>query len=60
MPKIDINGVIREMTVEEIAELEALNAQIPNTPTREELEDRIASLEAALTTLISQYKLTNE
>lgn len=52
MPKIDINGIVREMTVEEVAELEAINAQIPNTPTREELEDRIKMLEEALNLLL--------
>ena len=43
MPKININGVTREMTPEEVAELEALAATMPEpTPTPEE---RIAELE---------------
>ena len=43
MPKININGITREMTPEEIAELEALAATMPEpTPTPEE---RIAELE---------------
>lgn len=29
MPKININGIIREMTAEEVAELEAMQAEIP-------------------------------
>jgi uncharacterized protein involved in exopolysaccharide biosynthesis len=55
MPKIDINGIIREMTAEEVAEMEALNANIPVIPSREqELEDRIANLEAALAALLNR------
>lgn len=50
--KININGITREMTAEEIAEMEAQAAQIPTTPTREELEDRIAMLEEALNLLL--------
>ena len=38
--KININGITREMTPEEIAELEAMQAQIPEpTPTPEERLD---------------------
>lgn len=56
MAKIDSNGTVREMTPEEIAEMEALNAQIPVIPSREqELEDRIARLEAALAALLNQH-----
>lgn len=29
MPKIDINGVVREMTAEEITEMERLQAEMP-------------------------------
>ena len=44
MPKININGVTREMTAEEVAEMEALAAEMPTPePTPEE---RIAALEA--------------
>lgn len=38
--KININGITREMTPEEIAELEAMQAQMPEpTPTPEERLD---------------------
>lgn len=37
MPKININGVTREMTPEEIAEMERMAAEIPQPePTMEE------------------------
>ncbi len=40
MPKININGITREMTPEEIAELEAMRAQMPEpTHTPEERLD---------------------
>lgn len=43
MPKININGVAREMTAEEIAELERMQAQTPApTPTA---EDRLTDME---------------
>ena len=46
MPKINVNGITREMTAEEIAELERLAAEIPTPePTPEE---RLAAMEAAL------------
>lgn len=51
MPKICINGFVREMTAEEIAEMERMNAERPEpaqTP-----EERIADLEAALELLLS-------
>lgn len=49
--KICENGIIREMTAEEIAELEALAAEQPAPePTPEE---RIAVLEEALNMLLS-------
>ena len=49
--KICENGIIRDMTAEEIAELEALAAEQPApelTP-----EERIATLEEALNMLLS-------
>lgn len=50
MPKININGITREMTADEVAELEALAAQMPQPqPTAEE---RIAELEKALDMLL--------
>lgn len=51
MPKININGITRDMTAEEIAEMEALAAQMPDMP--EPIEDRLAELEAALNLLLS-------
>ena len=51
MPKININGVTREMTAEEIAEMERMQAEMPTpeaTP-----EDRIAALEEALEMILS-------
>jgi hypothetical protein len=49
--KIYENGIIRDMTVEEIAELERLAAEQPAPePTPEE---RIATLEEALNMLLS-------
>lgn len=54
MAKICINGIVREMTAEEIEGMEIINAQIPNTSSKEqELEARIASLEAALNLLLN-------
>lgn len=42
MPKININGITREMTPEEIAELEAMQAQMPEpAPTPEERLDTL-------------------
>ena len=48
--KICENGIIRDMTPEEIAELEALAAEAPaQEPTA---EDRLTALEAAMLELI--------
>lgn len=46
MPKININGVVREMTADELAELERLAASIP--PPEPTPEERIAALEEEL------------
>ena len=46
MPKINVNGVTREMTAEEIAEMERLAAQMPTDEQTQ--EGRIAQLEEAL------------
>ena len=46
MPKININGITREMTPEEIAEMERLAAEMPKidrTP-----EERMEAMEEAL------------
>lgn len=46
MPKININGIVRDMTAEEVAEIERLAAEMPAPePTPEE---RIAKLEEQL------------
>ena len=50
MPKININGITRDMTAEEIAEMEALAAEMPEA--QQTAEERIAALEAALTALL--------
>lgn len=46
MPKININGITRDMTPEEIAEMERMAAEMPEPePTQDE---RIAALEEEL------------
>ena len=46
MPKININGITREMTAEEVAEMERMQAEMPMPePTPEE---RMTEIEAAL------------
>ena len=46
MPKININGIVREMTPEEIAEMERVEEDSPTPePTP---EDRMNEIEAAL------------
>jgi hypothetical protein len=44
MSKIDINGVVREMTAEEIAEMERMAAEMP--PPQPTAEERLSALEA--------------
>ena len=58
MPKININGVTREMTPEEISEMERLTAEMPMPePTPEErlakLEEENSYLKEALEMLLS-------
>ena len=58
MPKININGITREMTPEEIAEMERMQAEIPVPEmTAEEMirqqAQKIAELEEALNLLLS-------
>ena len=51
MPKININGITRDMTPEEIAEYERMAAEFPTPePTPEQ---RISDLEEALALLLS-------
>lgn len=47
MPKININGVTREMTPDEIAEMERLAAEMP-TPEPTPEERRMDEIEMAL------------
>ncbi len=44
MPKININGVTREMTAEEVAEMETLQAAMPAPELT--MEERVADLES--------------
>lgn len=58
MPKININGITREMTPEEIAEMERLSAEMPAPEmTAEEMirqqAQEIADLKEALNLLLS-------
>lgn len=58
MPKININGVTREMTAEEIAEMERMAADMPlPDPTPEErlakLEEENAHLKEALNLILT-------
>ena len=48
--KIDENGVIRDMTAEEIADFERQQAELP--PPEPTPEERIAALESAFTALL--------
>lgn len=50
MLKININGITREMTAEEIAEMEAMAAEMPEA--QQTAEERIAALEEALAALL--------
>lgn len=43
MPKININGVTREMTADEIAEMERMQAEMP--PPEPTPEERLAAIE---------------
>lgn len=57
MPKININGITREMTAEEVAEMERLAAEMPTPePSAEqrlaEQEQEITYLKEALTLLL--------
>lgn len=47
MPKININGVTREMTAEEIAEMKRMAAEMP-MPEPDPNEVRMNEIEAAL------------
>lgn len=54
MPKININGITREMTPEEVAEMERLAAEMPKPePT---IEDKLAALEAQNAKLAEQLE----
>ena len=49
--KINDNGIVREMTAEEIAEMERMAAEMPELP--DTLENQIAELREALDLLLS-------
>ena len=51
MPKININGITREMTAEEIAEMERNDAEIHQQSVSP--EDQVAELREALELLLS-------
>lgn len=53
MPKININGVTRDMTPEEEAELEALRAQHPEPG--KSLEEQLADAQAEIEELKTAY-----
>lgn len=53
MPKIDYNGIVRDMTPEEIAEMERVIAEIENRHKPAPVEDQIAELQEALDLLLS-------
>ena len=46
MPKININGIVREMTAEEVAEMERLSAEMPAP--EPDPNERMVQIEAAL------------
>ena len=54
MPKIDDNGVIREMTAEEIAEMKRMEEETP--PPELTAEERLARLEAENARLAEQLE----
>jgi hypothetical protein len=54
MPKININGVTREMTAEEIAEMERMTAEMPQ-PEPDPNEEWKLQIEAALIELAALY-----
>ena len=51
MPKICVNGIVREMTAEEVEEMKRRNEEA--TESAQSPEERIAELEAALELLLS-------
>lgn len=53
MPKININGVTREMTAEEVAEMERMMAEMPTPEIT--AEERIAELQRELDVLKAMY-----
>lgn len=60
MPKININGITREMTADEIAEMEAMQAQMPESaPTTEERLDVLEPTTDDLVEIIAdqEYRL---
>jgi hypothetical protein len=58
MPKININGITREMTPEEVAEMERLAAQMPQP--EPSAEERIATLEQRMNDIDTKVIDTTE
>lgn len=56
MPKININGVTREMTAEEVAEMERLAAEMPTPEIT--AEEHIAELQRELDALKVKFGIT--
>lgn len=54
MPKTYINGIIREMTTEEIIELEQLSTQFPVEETIEEKLEKIKQLYSEIEAMLQQ------
>lgn len=57
--RININGITRDMTEAEIAELEALAADMPE-PEKDPTETRLDEIEAAMIELAAQQAATEE
>lgn len=51
--RISINGIVRDMTPEEIAEMEELSASMPEPEAVPTAEERITALEEALEMILS-------
>lgn len=52
--KINDNGIVREMTAEELAEMQAQAADLPNTGPSD--SDRLAALESAVLAMMEVQK----
>ena len=57
--RINVNGITRDMTAEEEAELEKLAADMPE-PEKDPMETRLDEIEAAMIELAAQQAATEE